>query len=158
EEERRLCYVGITRAKERLYLSSAETRTLYGNTDYTRESQFMREIDSSLLVGDAVFKKKGASLSGGAGFLSQEGNSVNRRDGYGKPVGINPFEALKQSRDAAEARRKTSGEALKQGDRVSHAKFGEGLVLEAEGKVVTVMFDEFGTKKLAADLAPIKKI
>ena len=45
EEERRLCYVGITRAKERLWMTSAETRTMYGKTDFTRESQFLREID-----------------------------------------------------------------------------------------------------------------
>ena len=47
EEERRLCYVGITRAKERLWLTSAEMRTMYGKTDYTRESQFLREMDKN---------------------------------------------------------------------------------------------------------------
>ena len=58
EEERRLCYVGITRAKERLWLTGAEQRTLYGKTDYTRESQFLRELDKTLIEGDAIFEKK----------------------------------------------------------------------------------------------------
>ena len=58
EEERRLCYVGITRAKERLWMTSAAMRTMYGRTDYTRESQFLRELDSRLLEGDAVYEKK----------------------------------------------------------------------------------------------------
>ena len=58
EEERRLCYVGMTRAKERLWLTSAERRTLYGKTDYTRESQFLRELDKKLIEGDAIFEKK----------------------------------------------------------------------------------------------------
>ena len=66
EEERRLCYVGITRAKERLWLTSAEMRTMYGKTDYTRESQFLREMDKKLLEGDAVFEKKRKDPAEGA--------------------------------------------------------------------------------------------
>ncbi|HML38342.1 MAG TPA: UvrD-helicase domain-containing protein, partial [Bacillota bacterium] len=58
EEERRLCYVGMTRAMQRLYLTSAELRTLYGKTDYTKESQFLKELDKSLVDGDAVYQKK----------------------------------------------------------------------------------------------------
>jgi DNA helicase-2/ATP-dependent DNA helicase PcrA len=54
EEERRLCYVGMTRAMERLYLTSAQVRTLYGKTDYTKESLFLRELDKSLVEGDGV--------------------------------------------------------------------------------------------------------
>lgn len=57
EEERRLCYVGMTRAKETLILCSAAMRTLYGRTDYTRESQFLRELDKRLLEGDAGLRK-----------------------------------------------------------------------------------------------------
>lgn len=58
EEERRLCYVGMTRAKERLCLTSANMRTLYGKTDLTRESQFLRELDKRLIDGDAIFERK----------------------------------------------------------------------------------------------------
>jgi len=64
EEERRLCYVGITRAKERLWMTSAEMRTLYGKTDFTRESVFMREIDPKLLEGDGVYQEKQRAQDG----------------------------------------------------------------------------------------------
>ena len=56
EEERRLCYVGITRAKEKLYMTSAAYRVLFGKGDSTRESTFMRELDKRLLTGDAVYE------------------------------------------------------------------------------------------------------
>ncbi len=56
EEERRLCYVGITRAKEKLYMTSAAYRVLFGKGDSTRESTFMRELDKRLLMGDAVYE------------------------------------------------------------------------------------------------------
>ena len=57
EEERRLCYVGMTRAKERLFLTSAAYRILYGQGDYTRESKFLRELDRSVLdpAGDMAY-------------------------------------------------------------------------------------------------------
>ena len=85
EEERRLCYVGITRAKERLWMTGAEMRTLYGKTDFTRESQFMREIDPKLLDGDGVYQKKGPQ----AGAL---------RSGVREPVAARPFDQLKYAR------------------------------------------------------------
>ena len=56
EEERRLCYVGMTRAKRRLWMTSAESRLLYGKVNATRESEFMREINPKLLAGDGVYK------------------------------------------------------------------------------------------------------
>jgi DNA helicase-2/ATP-dependent DNA helicase PcrA len=57
EEERRLCYVGMTRAMQRLYLTSAQLRTLYGKTDYTRASQFLKELDKSLVEGTPLWYK-----------------------------------------------------------------------------------------------------
>ena len=144
EEERRLCYVGMTRAKERLFLSSAETRMLYGNISVTRESQFMRELDSRLLEGDAVYKKKE--------------KDVLREDGYGKTPAIDPFDQLKMARKAVSEAAKGNTEKFENGDEVRHAKFGEGVVLDTDGKTITVMFSEYGTKKLVAELAPIKKI
>ena len=69
EEERRLCYVGMTRAMQKLYLTSAQMRTLYGKTDYTKESQFLKELDKSLIDGDAIFDRKSpaSDYSGGSG-------------------------------------------------------------------------------------------
>lgn len=144
EEERRLCYVGMTRAKERLFLSSAETRMLYGNLNVTRESQFLRELDPTLLDGMAVYKKKD--------------REVLREDGYSRTPAIDPFDQLAMARKAVAASAKKNQETFESGDEVKHAKFGEGVVLDTDGKTVTVMFSQVGTKKLVAELAPLRKI
>ena len=148
EEERRLCYVGITRAKQRLWMTSAETRTLYGKTDYTRESQFLREIDRKLMEGDGVVEKKDKTRTA-------------FRDGAASSTAFKPFDQLKYARQEtkkkAAAIQRAVGESFSPGDRVSHDKFGEGTVVEATDKTVRVEFaDE--TRKLALGFAPIKKI
>ena len=147
EEERRLCYVGITRAKERLWMTGAERRTLYGKTDYTRESQFMREIDPKLLDGGVQQQKKKP-----AGAFS---------DGIRSATAARPFDQLKYARQMtkqnAAAMQKSSGETYAPGDRVSHKKFGEGQVLECTDKIVRVRFAD-GEKKLAIGFAPLKKL
>jgi ATP-dependent DNA helicase PcrA len=163
EEERRLCYVGMTRAMQRLYMTSAQLRTLYGKTDYTRESQFLKELDKSLVDGDAIFEKKstpGGGFGEGAGRnpgWSQGGGN----DGYSGSEIFRPFEQLKyikQSQSAGTAGGKSSGPDINAGDKVSHNKFGEGLVISVDGSTVTIAFDSVGVKKLAKDIAPIKKI
>lgn len=156
EEERRLCYVGMTRAMEKLYLTSAQMRTLYGKTDYTRESQFLKELDKALVDGDAIFSKKPGANQG----YSQGGQN----DGYASGEVFKPFEQLKYIKQNITASKApgytTSGGSndFANGDKVSHNKFGVGLVLEADDKTVTIMFDSVGRKKLAKDIAPIKKI
>ena len=162
EEERRLCYVGMTRAMQRLYLTSAEVRTLYGKTDYTKESQFLKELDKSLVDGDAIYEKKSVSgsYSGGMGRnpgWSQSGGN----DGYSGAEIFRPFEQLKyikQNQTAVTTESKSKGPDIQDGDKVSHNKFGEGLVLAVDGSTVTIAFDSVGVKKLAKDIAPIKKI
>lgn len=149
EEERRLCYVGMTRAKELLFLSSAEERTRYGRTEYTRESQFLRELDRRLVEGDAVYQRKTGDSSLGV--------STGSRDGYAaKPY--KPFDALKYARYSTRQNAMKNTESFAPGDRVSHGKFGEGMVLEATDTIVTVAFDGAGVKKLALGVAPLKKI
>lgn len=182
EEERRLCYVGMTRAMQKLYLTSAQMRTMYGKTDYTRESQFLRELDAALIDGDGIYKKK-AGAQGLSGYGGQN-------DGYGEGEIFRPFDQLKYIKQnlvvkkaagaaayansgTSESKRNSSaqggqGEAGKPaaarssgfitGDKVKHNKFGEGLVLDANAKTVTVMFDTVGRKKLAIDIAPLRKI
>ena len=152
EEERRLCYVGMTRAKERLYLTSAETRTLYGKTDYTRESQFLREIDRKLVAGDGIVDKKESRIPP----WSRDGS-----EGAGGtlPSGYKPFDSLKYARDQVKAGgEKKKQEDIQAGDRVAHSKFGEGLVIGADSRILEVMFDSVGLKKLARDLAPVRKV
>ena len=146
EEERRLCYVGITRAKERLWLTSAEMRTMYGKTDYTRESQFLREMDKKLLEGDAVFEKKRKDPAEGA-----------FSDGISREKPFQPFDQLKYARQQTKQKVEALSGSFLPGDRVSHPKFGEGTVQAADARTVTVAFAD-GTKKLAIGFAPIKKI
>ncbi|MGN0713130.1 MAG: ATP-dependent helicase [Anaerovoracaceae bacterium] len=83
EEERRLCYVGITRAKEKLYLTSAAYRVMYGKGDATRESTFLRELDKKLLIGDAVYET-------GRRTDNHLGVSTGSPDGFAQPA-YRPF-------------------------------------------------------------------
>ena len=147
EEERRLCYVGMTRAKTRLFMTSAQVRTMYGRTDYTRESQFVREIDRKFMEGDAVYEKKRGDRFGNGGSL----------DGFDGPAPAKPFDSLKYAKQNMASKR-SGGINLSAGDKVNHAKFGEGLVIEVSGKAANIMFDSVGLKKIAVDLAPIEKI
>lgn len=146
EEERRLCYVGITRAKERLWLTSAQQRTLYGKTDYTRESQFLRELDKKLIEGDAVFEKK-----------SRADSRKDFTDGASDAQPFRPFDQLKYARMQTRKNVQEAADIFAAGDRVTHPKFGEGRVISFSGSVIEVEF-ESGRKKLAAGIAPIKKI
>ncbi len=126
EEERRLCYVGMTRAMRRLYLSHAETRRLHGKEHYARPSRFLREIPAERL-----------EVVRGRPQVSQPA----------QPPG-DPF------------RSGPSGFQL--GQRVRHAKFGEGVVLHAEGQGgsarVQVNFEEVGTKWLVAAYANLQTV
>jgi len=148
EEERRLCYVGMTRAMERLYLTSAGYRTLYGKTDYTKESMFLRELDKSLVEGDSIYMS----------------NSFDRYKSYDTGTDFDdseifrPFSSIQSIKQNRTANPTLTGADLKPGDKVSHNKFGQGLVLEVEGSTVKVAFDSAGVKKLALDIAPLKKI
>ena len=149
EEERRLCYVGITRAKKRLWLTSARMRTLYGRMDYTRESVFLRELDSKLLEGDGVYEKKDRKTEGVF------------RDGASERTPFRPFDQLKyaqsQTKKKAEAMAKAAGQDFAPGDRVAHAKFGEGTVLEVSGQVIRIEFAD-QVRKLALGIAPLEKL
>ena len=149
DEERRLCYVGITRAKERLWMTSAETRTLYGKTDYTRESQFLHELDSTLIDGDSIYEKKDKKAQGAF------------RDGASQVSVYKPFDQLKyasrQTKKAAEAMEMAKKADFCRGDRVKHPKFGEGTVLEIDGKTIRIQFED-EARKLALGFAKIEKV
>ena len=152
EEERRLCYVGITRAKERLFMSSAERRMLYGKTDYTTESRFLKEIDKKYLTGHALYDKK----QPGTADYRYDTDAPFRAEGpYVSPIAV----AAKMQRAAELASRETlAGTDIVPGDRVSHSKFGEGTVISVDKNILTVVFTTAGTKKMAKDLAPLKKL
>ena len=149
EEERRLCYVGMTRAKRRLWMTSAESRLLYGKVNATRESEFMREINPKLLAGDGVYK---------SGSVGAKTGSTRYLDGRYDPT---PGDYRFQNHIKAKSEMKKKlvhDEHFEVGDRVIHGKFGEGVVLEVTPKVIRVEFVGNGVKKLAVGIAPIKKM
>ena len=158
EEERRLCYVGMTRAKERLYLTGAMVRTMYGRTDYTRESTFLREVDPKLLQGDAVYRRS-RTFAGAIGETSGPGVSTGSFDGFRdkSKAGFKPYDSLTYAK-AATKKAASAGPELAVGDRVRHRKFGEGTVEAVGNGTVTVRFDQGETKKLATSVAPLEKI
>lgn len=139
EEERRLCYVGITRAKEKLYMMHAEQRMLYGRTEYALVSSFINEINQDLFEDTDIEKTKPSAAHKKQNFSSYEQMK------YIKPKTKNP-------------EKKTLDSDIKTGDKVRHKKFGEGMVVSVENKTATIAFENFGIKSLALDLAPLEKI
>ncbi|MBQ9272764.1 MAG: ATP-binding domain-containing protein, partial [Mogibacterium sp.] len=153
EEERRLCYVGITRAMKKLYLTGAQMRTMYGRTDWQTESVFLDEMDRDCLDGDVFVKdkvSKGTGLRGEGGYLGDYyfgGSAHGTADGYYGEPAAKPFDGLSAARKQTANRAKVQQE-FANGDVVRHPKFGEGMVIEQDDKTMTVMFDDFGQKKL----------
>ena len=176
EEERRLAYVGITRAKKNLTITSARVRMVRGQTQYGKVSRFVREIPPELLSGEiyepktkeepieqSAFQKARKAFRtvpsyGGSGYGKEVG------EGYGstfqsskatKPV----YTKVENQRDFGSA-----GGALSYqvGDRVRHIKFGDGEVMAivsgGRDYEVTVDFDKAGTKKMFASFAKLKKV
>jgi DNA helicase II / ATP-dependent DNA helicase PcrA len=151
EEERRLCYVGITRAMERLYLSYAESRSLYGVGGYNLRSRFLEEIPSHLMERSRSGAEWGepprlGSLSGLARPTPTGSRPPSRE--VRRPIPEGPKDAV------------SADQGFAVGDRVYHAKFGEGLVLGVEpGGVVRVFFSGLGEqKKLLLDYAPLRRL
>lgn len=176
EEERRLAYVGITRAKKDLTITSARVRMVRGQTQYGKVSRFVREIPPELLSGkiyepktkeepieQSTFQKARKAFRtvpsyGGSGYGKEVGEgygSTFRSSKATKPV----YTKVENQRDFGSA-----GGALSYqvGDRVRHIKFGDGEVMAivsgGRDYEVTVDFDKVGTKKMFASFAKLKKI
>jgi DNA helicase II / ATP-dependent DNA helicase PcrA len=161
EEERRLAYVAITRAQERLYLSHAWSRTLYGGTQYNPPSRFLDEIPERLV--EAIEQRR-ASRGGrtyGSGGHDRGGGGYGSR---GAGVDANKDRIVERALRGSMGPAKHGAEAigLRVGDDVVHATFGEGVILLIEGegdKAETVIrFPEAGEKRLLLSWAPIKKV
>ena len=176
EEERRLAYVGITRAKKNLTITSARVRMVRGQTQYGKVSRFVREIPPELLSGkiyepktkeepieQSAFQKARKAFRtvpsyGGSGYGKEVGEgygSTFRSSKATKPV----YTKVENQRDFGSA-----GGALSYqvGDRVRHIKFGDGEVMAivsgGRDYEVTVDFDKAGTKKMFASFAKLKKV
>ena len=176
EEERRLMYVGITRARKRLYLSRARERTLYNQTNCNAPSRFMEEIPERLKEDEWTPKKRAAFRQETVEppvygrriqprpqrpvqEISQLGkpkltfNSLNSIPGVTK--GFVPSKAQSAASDAL-------SHLFKPGDRVLHRKFGAGIVQEVIGSGadarISISFTAYGTKEFAMAIAPIAKL
>lgn len=144
EEERRLAYVGITRAEQKLFLTNAFSRTLYGRTQYNRPSRFLGEID------EAVLETAG-----------QE-NRVTRKT----PIGQRPkrSEYIQPENARVSNKTQTGGEQTgwKAGDKAQHKKWGVGTVVKVSGTAkdleLDIAFPSQGIKRLLAAFAPIEKV
>ena len=145
EEERRLCYVGITRAKERLFLSAAKRRMLRGQTQYNRRSRFIDEIPGQYLDTEQRVSEqrvvKNTERPAKYQYGAKAGKPYNLSDFKVKPVGELDYQV---------------------GDRVKHIKFGVGTVQEitkgGRDFEVAVEFDRVGRKKMLASFAKLKKV
>ncbi|MGH9075623.1 MAG: 3'-5' exonuclease, partial [Acidimicrobiales bacterium] len=159
EEERRLCYVGITRAKRHLHVSHAWCRTLWGNQQFNPPSRFLDEIPAELVtdIGAAGRDAGGRGDTGGG-----------RRDAGGRGQGVRPrgrdrlVDSALASRGLTPARTSgAEGLGLKVGDDVVHGRWGEGVVIDKRGEgpkaEATVRFPGLGDKVLALAFAPLKR-
>ena len=133
EEERRLCYVGITRAKERLYLLRSYRRSLFGGSTANPPSRFLQDISPHLISPKGLWEDSSTPEVSPTFDLNSES----------PPSGLDTL-------------------ALKVGDHVRHSKFGFGIVMNCfytrDDQELTVAFEEAGVKKLLASLAPLEKI
>ncbi|MFM8601846.1 MAG: ATP-dependent helicase [Actinomycetota bacterium] len=164
EEERRLAYVGITRARERLHVSHAWQRMLYGQSQYNPPSRFLSEIPAELFdrQGNVDSGADSERVIGGGAWRDREVPAYRRRDE--EPAGrtFGAGAERKASRQPTPARSEAEFAHLKAGDDVEHAIFGEGVILAVTGTgdktEATVRFRERGTKHLLLAWAPLKKL
>ena len=188
EEERRLCYVGITRAKEYLYLTCSKQRTIFGSTSYNPVSRFLKEIPEDLLEGyqeafgeedankNQMFKDSNYTWTYGS---KDNGNIKTYKIGEKEPVGIGASAKTGQTNSVGFAfrtaesflnnlgKKATSNNQVdlskyEAGVRVYHKKFGEGTInkVEPEGEdlKVDISFDKVGHKRLMAKYANLEII
>jgi len=161
EEERRLAYVGITRAREKLYLSHAWSRTLFGSTQYNPPSRFLDEIPSELVE----HMGEGRRTSGRASYRSDSGRreswtAWNERMADAGRERIVDAALNAGQRQAASTGAETMG--LRMGDDVRHAKFGDGVIIMIEGDgdkaEAVVRFPDVGEKRLLLAWSPLQRL
>ncbi len=133
EEERRLFYVGCTRAMDRLYLLHAKNRMLYGESQYVIPSQFLEDIPKELMEHSGGLNMPNMPLRSrlGGGNVGGRGNFFRKQGGMGKGnMGKKPIPFEKPLQEFTD------------GDRVMHGIFGEGIVVNASPGIITVAFKD----------------
>ena len=182
EEERRLCYVGMTRAEETLTMTSAKTRMTRGTPQFNEVSRFIREIPGELIAARSTIENRGTmgsrrenrlmrsndlfrkSADTGADYY-KEYDEMERRAAPGKVSGKKGLDSIpglfkgrdlfgKQNGDISTE----SSDELEAGSKVQHRKYGVGRVLELNGDDVKVEFEEFGIRNMKKAFAGLKKI
>jgi DNA helicase-2/ATP-dependent DNA helicase PcrA len=137
EEERRLCYVGMTRAREELYMTYATSRLLYGGVQHNLPSRFLSEID--------------------AGFQANAG-SVGYESAWSPTPSFGASAANSAAAPVVLSNEPRYVPDLDEGDGVRHSVFGVGTIMEKDGDMVTVYFKGKGAKKLNLGFAPLEKL
>ena len=169
EEERRLCYVGLTRAKKNLYLSCARRRMLYNQITHNAPSVFLREIPSRLMKDDfrqmqrtgystPVYSPRPQAPAYGGGSRPVQQSPVTAKVGGLNIPGVSKGFGASVTGPAAE----TNLVLYKPGDRVLHKKFGTGTVQSVSGKGagarITIAFPVYGVREFSLAIAPIAKL
>lgn len=174
-EERRLAYVGLTRARQRLIVTRAETRSMWGQPQYNPPSRFLAEIPENLIewenTGTFSSSAGGGFSSGGYGGGSLGGYSGSRGGGFGSSRGSGSSSRSRSSSASSSSpvagfpnRIRPNREVItvSVGEKVSHESFGLGTVTEVNGvgdkTVAVVDFGSLGTKRLLLRYAPIEKL
>ena len=178
EEERRLCYVGITRAKEKLFLTCSKQRTIFGSTSFNAVSRFIKEIPADMLEGmEELEQTSNNNVLGGNNYEWSYGNSKNSgffnnpvtsyqsheipRKATASNIGFKSAESFLANLNKPK-NKEIDLDAYQSGVKVFHKKFGEGLInsVETEGDdlKVDIQFEKAGHKRLMARFAGLEII
>lgn len=175
EEERRLCYVGITRAKEKLFMTCAKQRTIFGSTSFNGVSRFVKEIPANMLDGMDELEQSSGNAFGESKYEWSYGNSRNsgffdspvtsyKSQDVAKKVAASSFGFRSAESFLSNLNKPKSNDidfnAYKSGVRVYHKKFGEGIInsveAEADDLKVDIAFEKAGHKRLMARFAGLE--
>jgi DNA helicase-2/ATP-dependent DNA helicase PcrA len=141
EEERRLCYVGMTRAREELYMIYASGRMLFGTVQHNPPSRFLAEVDATFVPTDNSI---------GFGGATTHESTTRRPLMHAQPEDLTPKGPLSD-----EPRYVPD---MDEGDTVKHELFGVGTIVELDGETATIYFKGKGAKKLNISFAPLQKV
>jgi DNA helicase-2/ATP-dependent DNA helicase PcrA len=162
EEERRLLYVGITRAQKRLYLCHAWGRTLFGQTNYNPPSRFLNELPASLM--DVREEGGGSGRARSGARDPSRGGRARRDEGAYSVVGLPGKGKVEVPSTGWSPPRVPKREvpSVSEGDTVLHERWGEGVVITVKGHgddaEATIAFSDAGEKRLLLSYAPLKRV
>lgn len=163
QEERRLAYVGITRAKEKLYILHANERMLYGSTSHNMLSRFINEIPKELAeITSSVVQRSFTSPVGGSTGVQRTGASgLTGKNGYLSST-FAKANSFANRTYQPQSKPTVTNVSFKAGDQVMHKAFGKGMIVSAKPMAndtyLEIAFDKVGTKKLMANFAKLEKI